>query len=107
MWALAWVLGYEHTLPLRGMLEGDLARDLVFQFCPKTNKKARGLAEILAQEDLFYCAHNAVRSAQLGGQTVPPGYDPLLDGRAVQERRHGLTWCLSPGVKWEDTDLST
>jgi|GEM_PF-2765268 len=26
---------------------------------------------------------------------------------AVHERRHALTWSLSPGVAWEDADLST
>ena len=58
-------------------------------------------------EDLFYCAHNAVRSAQNGGETVPSGYDPVEEGGGVHERRHALTWCLSPGVKWDETDLST
>ena len=111
MWALAWVLGFEQELPLRGELQGKVARDLVYEFLPrpdgKTHWKPRGLPEVLAAEDLFYCAHNAVRGAALGGKTVPPDYDPDVDGGAIIERRHGLTWCLSPGVDWEDTDFST
>ena len=58
-------------------------------------------------EDLFYCAHDAVRSAQLGGATVPIGFHPIDDGGGIHERRHALTWALSPGTDWDDTDLST
>jgi hypothetical protein len=111
MWALAWVLGFEEELPLHGELQGKVARDLVYEFLPRPNRKAkwkpRSLAEVLAAEDLFYCAHNAVRSALLGGKTVPAGFDAVGDGGGIHERRHGLTWCLSPGVTWEDTDFST
>ncbi len=105
MWGLAWVLGFEHPPGLTGQLQGDVARQLVFEFRPE---RSRSLARVIAMEDLFYCAHNAVRSAQLGHlDSVPPGYDPLAEGGGVAERRHALTWCLSPGVSWEDTDLST
>ena len=51
------------------------------------------------------CAHNAVRSAQLGSNTVPNGFDPLTDGGAIHERRHSLTWALSPGTSWDETDF--
>lgn len=64
-------------------------------------------AEVDALEDLFYCAHNAVRSAQLGHDTVPPGFHAVVDGGVVHERRHALPWALSLGVAWDDTDLST
>ncbi|MCI0742675.1 MAG: DUF4272 domain-containing protein, partial [Gemmataceae bacterium] len=67
----------------------------------------RTLEDVIAMEYRFYCAHNAVVSAQLGGDTVPAGFHPLLHGGAVHERRHSLTWCLSPGVIWSDTDLNT
>ncbi len=56
---------------------------------------------------LFYCLHNAVRSAQCGDDTVPPGFDPIGNGGVVHERRHSLTWMLSKGIEWDDTDLST
>lgn len=107
MWALAWVLGFEHEPALSGQVQGDLARELVFRFADKSEYDFRNLSEVIAEEDLFYCAHNAVRSAQGGGKTIPKGYHPVEDGGGVHERRHALTWCLSPGVSWEDTDLST
>jgi Domain of unknown function (DUF4272) len=108
MWALGWVLGFQTQPALEGQIQGPLARDLVFEFCAdSTEKKLRNLQEVKDLEDLFYCAHNAVRNAQQGSKTVPEGYDPKADGGGVHERRHALTWCLSPGVKWEDTDLST
>jgi uncharacterized protein DUF4272 len=107
IWALAWVLGYSTEPALSGQLEGDLARDLILGFCVKGERRLRPLREVQQMEDLFYCAHNAVRSAQAGRQTVPEGFHPVLDGGGVHERRHALTWCLSPGVSWEDTDLST
>lgn len=67
----------------------------------------RSVAEVVALEDLFYCAHNAVRSAQLGHNTVPEGFHPVRDGGVIHERRHALTWCLESGVSWDETDLST
>lgn len=111
MWSLAWVLGFDTQPALSGQLQGDLARRLVLKYLPSPNHKAnwqpRAQAEVVALEDLFYCAHNAVRSAQAGADTVPSGFDPVEEGGCIHERRHGLTWCLSPGVSWEDTDLST
>ena len=107
MWALGWVLGFETEPALSGQLQGDLVRDLVFKFSALKDFKMRSLSEVIAEEDLFYCAHNAVRSAQLGKETIPEGMHPVAEGGAIHERRHGLTWCLSPGVSWDDTDLST
>lgn len=107
VWGLAWVLGYNIAPPLQGQLQGEQARDLILGFGLKGERRLRPVEEVLQMEDLFYCAHNAVRSAQLGGDTVPPGFDPMGDGGCIHERRHALTWCLSPGVDWEDTDLST
>ena len=107
MWALGWVLGFETEPALSGQFQGDLARELVFKFSARTDFQMRSLSEVIAEEDLFYCAHNAVRSAQLGKETLPEGMDPLAEGGCIHERRHGLTWCLSPGVSWDDTDLST
>lgn len=116
-WSLAWVLGYPLKPAVVGQLQGDQLRHLVFEFLPGPSARSqrefldgartRGLQEVLETEDYFRCAHNAVRSAQSGGSTVPQGYHPQAEGGAVQERRHGLTWCVSPGVSWEDTDLST
>lgn len=116
LWALAWVLGFEPAPGVQGQLQGELVRELVYAWLPGPRggvtefleaHRVRELAEVAAREDFLYCAHNAVRSAQLGGSTVPAGYDPISEGGCVHERRHSLTWCLSPGVEWEGTDLST
>ena len=96
MWSLAWVLGFHAEPALKGQLQGDLARELVFKFSLSGERKLRDASDVRVLEDLFYCAYNAVRSAQNGGKTVPPGFDPKSDGGGIHERRHGLTWCLSP-----------
>jgi len=107
MWSLAWVLGFEQEPALSGQLQGDLARELVFRFADREQYTLRPVEQVRAAEDLFYCAHNAVRSAQLGKETVPDEFHPVEEGGGIHERRHGLTWCLSPGIEWDDTDLST
>jgi hypothetical protein len=48
-----------------------------------------------------------VRSAQLGGKTVPNNFDPIGNGGVIHERRHALTWMLSKGTTWDNTDVST
>ena len=117
MWSLAWVLGFAATPSFDGaMMPSELQRAMLLEFMPGLDKRvadlldrktARDYAEVNAFEDLFYCAHNAARSAQLGNDTVPAGFDPISGGGVVHERRHALTWCVSPGVAWDDTDLST
>lgn len=117
MWALAWVLGFNPEPGLdASQISNDVARQLLFEFLPGFDSgiddivaKAapRSKSEVVAMEYRFYCAHNAVRSAQLGGKTVPPGFHPFLHGGAIHERRHALSWCLDPDVGWDDTDLST
>ena len=107
IWPLAWAMGFEATpSPELGQLMGDRVRDM-FAFIEAGETDLRTAETVGALEDLFYCAHNSVRSAQLGGDTVPEGYDPVADGGCVHERRHALTWMMSPDVAWEDTDLST
>ncbi|MEZ4337555.1 MAG: DUF4272 domain-containing protein [Sandaracinaceae bacterium] len=117
MWPLAWALGFEEEPSVKGgMISDATIGALLNGFMPKLDETLEGFvssraprlaAEVDALEDLFYCAHNAVRSAQLGRDTVPPGFHPVGDGGVVHERRHALTWMVSPGVAWEDTDLST
>jgi Domain of unknown function (DUF4272) len=117
MWALAWVLGFECELEVTAPLISDEVVGPLLAFLPKTDGsiedflrriQPRGLAQVAGLEDEFYCAHNAVRSAQMGHtEAVPQGFDPMLNGGAVHERRHGLSWVLSPSVPWDDTDLST
>ncbi len=116
MWALAWTCGFEPAPPFHGgQISGEHTR-AVLEYLPNLGGTIDGFlqespmrpaAEISDKEDLFFCAHNAVRSAQLGSETVPADFDPVVDGGAIHERRHALTWCLSPGTKWTDTDLST
>lgn len=117
MWSLAWVLGFEPEPSVESaQIRRDISRSMIYDFLPGLDRTIadllatsapRGTADVIALEYRFYGAHNAVRSAQLGGDTVPGGFDPIAHGGAVHERRHALTWCLSPGVDWGDTDLST
>jgi hypothetical protein len=110
IWPLAWTLGFDQKPDIDGKEITDETRDLILcDFMPafETKWKLRSEAEVAELEDLFYCAHNAARSAQLGEPTVPEYFDPIFNGGVIHERRHSLTWCLSPGCSWEDTDLST
>ncbi|MEM0967335.1 MAG: DUF4272 domain-containing protein [Verrucomicrobiota bacterium] len=117
MWALAWVLGFDEATDVD---QGQIGEEVFFslwEFIAPAWKgrealneriELRSLNEVAQMEDLFYCAHNAVRSAQLGNaDSVPEGFHPVADGGVIHEKRHSLTWVLSPGVDWEETDLST
>ncbi len=118
MWALAWVLGFDSPPdPMLGQVPDDISRAVVMEFLPGLDasvddllKKAkpRTQQEVIALEDIFYCSHNAVRSAQTGSKTsIPADFDPVSDGGAIHERRHALTWAISPDTEWDETDLST
>ncbi len=118
MWALSWILGFEPAPKFyQGQISSEIIQAMTLNFLPRlegtledflggTNpRSAEAVGEL---EDLFYCAHNAVRCAQFGNPTaVPANFHPVVAGGAVHERRHALTWALSPGVDWEETDLST
>lgn len=115
MWPLAWALGFEPPPAVGAAMIPDEVVEAVLDFTSGRlgvdalvgRAKARSLADVAALEDLFYCAHNAVRSAQLGHDTVPKGFDPKVDGGVIHERRHALSWVMTPGVAWDDVDLST
>lgn len=117
LWSLAWVLGFDHEIEIDSGMIGDEPSIALRSWMPihgrtmtsiLSHTTPRTADEVADREDIFYCAHNAVRSAQAGElSTIPEGFDPLADGGTVHERRHGLTWSLSPGVAWDDTDLST
>lgn len=118
MWSLAWLLGQIKPRPsaTTGQISSDVSDQLMNLILPDLNTTPASLVgkdpvaidAAIAAEDLMYLAHNAVRSAQLGNlESVPEGFDPIGDGGAIHERRHALTWALSPGVSWNDTDLST
>jgi hypothetical protein len=116
-WPLAWALGFPEAPSVdQGQVSGKLGKHLMLEWLPNNASECRALeadcalrsvSEVQALEDLFYCAHNAVRSAQLGGTTVPEDFDPVNEGGCIHERRHSLTWLLSPGIGWDETDLST
>jgi hypothetical protein len=98
------------------MIPASVRRAITHDVLPKLGEtvdvllaraKVRTPAVVGRVEDLFYCAHNAARSAQLGARTIPANLDPIVAGGVIHERRHALTWCVAPGVRWDRTDLST
>ena len=118
MWPLAWALGFELApTPSHGMVGGEVMGPLFREFLPDMKGdltsfvgklQMRTREAVVELEDEFYCAHNAVRSAQQGDTSaVPEGFHPVSEGGVVHERRHSLTWILSPTIDWEITDLST
>jgi len=118
MWALCWILGFEPAPTFyTGQIPQEITHPMLMEFLPGMDgtiddvlAKAtpRTAEEVGEMEDLFYCAHNAVRSAQTGhSDAVPADFHPVIAGGAIHERRHSLTWALSPDVDWEETDLST
>lgn len=118
---LAWALGNPTPPRIDGeMIQGDELIHILKTFVPHStaaldamlaDKTLRPAADLLAMTDLFYCCHNAVRSAQLPTpgrpSTVPEDFDPIASGGVIHERRHALFWMHSPGTAWDDTDLST
>ncbi len=117
MWALSWVLGFDPEPSLvASQIEEEISESMIFDFLPGLDATVAQMVakstprlsdEVVEMEYLFYCAHNAVRSAQMGDETVPQGFHPIVHGGAIHERRHSLTWCVTENVTWDDTDLST
>lgn len=115
-WSLAWYFGYKEPEITGKMMSGEQMQEIMQDFsCPLDeniedwikDKTTLSEEKLMEKEDLFYCLHNAVRSAQMGRETVPNGFDPMGNGGVIHERRHSLTWMLSNGISWEETDLST
>ena len=115
-WPLAWYFGYKEPDIDGQMMSGEQMQEILMNFsCPLEEnvedwiKDKQTISEdiLIQKEDLFYCLHNAVRSAQFGRETVPNGFDPMGNGGVIHERRHSLTWMLSDGTSWNETDLST
>jgi hypothetical protein len=115
-WPLAWYFGYSEPEITGEMMTGEQIQEIFMNHTCELdedledwikNKYTVSEQRLIEKEDLFYCLHNAVRSAQLGGDTAPPNFDPIANGGVIHERRHSLTWMLSNGVEWDDTDLST
>jgi hypothetical protein len=115
-WSLAWYFGYKEPVFTGQMMSGEEMQVILEDFsCPLDenvedwikDKETLSEEKLMQKEDLFYCLHNAVRSAQMGKETVPNNFDPMGNGGVIHERRHSLTWMLSEGIAWEETDLST
>ncbi|WP_075343884.1 DUF4272 domain-containing protein [Tenacibaculum agarivorans] len=115
-WPLAWYFGYKEPEITGEMMSGEQIQEILATFtCPLDEKMEEWIIDketisehqLIQKEDLFYCLHNAVRSAQLGRETVPNGFNPMGNGGVIHERRHSLTWMLSKDTIWEETDLST
>ena len=115
-WPLAWYFGYKEPEISGEMMSGEQMQEILQDFtCPLDEKIEDWIKDrqtiseekLIEKEDLFYCLHNAVRSAQLGRETVPYGFNPMINGGVIHERRHSLTWMLSKGTNWDETDLST
>lgn len=115
-WPLAWYFGYPEPEITGQMMSAQQMREILMNYTCNLDTSVMEWAEqqttilltqLEAKEDLFYCLHNAVRSAQLGSDTVPEGFHPIGNGGVIHERRHSLTWMLSKGIEWDDTDLST
>ena len=125
--ALAWILGIAEPPGFDGqMLDGPQIRPLVANPDPSPSTSVdrwaaalspRSVDDVATMEDLFYCAHNAARSAQVQlmeargrpvrrFESVPKDFDPIANTGVIHERRHALTWALSTD-DWDETDLDT
>ncbi len=117
-WSLAWTLGYLPAPDPAGfMIDDERIKTIFYEFLPPLTasfadwleeKTPLKFEDIVFMEDVFYCIHNAARSAVIGRKdTVPEAFHPIENGSIIQERRKALTWALSAGVGWDDTDVST
>lgn len=108
---LGWMAGLEHEPSADGAEMPGTARAEAVRWLyrggdvhPSTlASRTRTAAEIVPLEDLFTCAHQASRLAQLG---FVPGPRRAHHDR-IEVRRHALTWAVSPGVAWQEVDLAS
>jgi hypothetical protein len=106
MWALAWILGNAPTVcPCEQQVPHSILLDIRDSFLCTFDRsfdelmaasQLQPLELIVTLEDFLYCIHNGFRNMQ-----------DVERGGLIQERRQALTWALSPGVRWDDTDVST
>jgi hypothetical protein len=108
MWVLAWGLSIVANLDFRKACDSGFVRIMPDLKASESGKPWRGKAvlrsadELLAQCDLAYCLHWAIRQASLDRK--PPS-DGLRDG-VVVPRRRSLEWMLS-NESWDDISLDT
>jgi hypothetical protein len=106
LWALLWSLKLVDDLPPDELCGRDpfyerLAPDMD-PSRGRTDVTLRGLPEIAAMLDFYYCLHWHARNAQYHGQL----WNPKIAPGAVLERRRALEW-LFQDVPWDDVDLGT
>lgn len=115
-WPLAWFFGYETPDYSGEQMAGEKMMEIIKNYTciPDLDihewtkkQQTRSEEEVLQLEDTFYCMHNAVVSAQLRRETVSYTFDPLLNGGCIVERRHSLTWMVSPDTDWDEVSLDT
>ena len=107
LWSFAWLLGAS-GIPTPNIGSDQTTDNVMEPVCGEflsgldktfdqlmTETKLRRLESVIALEDLMYCAHNSVRVID------------IPHGGLIHERRQPLTWVLSPGVRWDETDVST
>lgn len=106
IWSLAWILGHAPTVcPCEQQMPQSIMVDIRDNFLRQFDRSFDDLMEasslqplelIVTLEDFLYCIHNGFRNMQ-----------DVERAGLIQERRQSLTWALSPGVNWDDTDVST
>ena len=106
IWALGWLLGVAPTVCPCDQLApqniiGPIRDDFLCGFERtfdelKSGSQIQPVERIIALEDFLYCAHNGFRNM-----------DDVETAGLVQERRHSLTWALSPGTDWDEIDVGT
>ena len=107
LWELAWVLCLipridhfkycgQHLITLVPKLD-----EPVSGFVDRA--RMRPLDDLLAEADMLYRLHWAVRDASLQQQSIPNG----LRFYVTNERLRAINWVLFSDVSWEDTDTST
>lgn len=116
LWSLVWVLGHDPAPSFDGRAPSPEVGRGILRFAQRgldasldttlARATVRSLADVVVVEDLFFCMHNAALHAAFGEPTGRPAFDPETAGPSIEARRHGLSWCLSPDVGWDDTDLS-
>lgn len=115
MWGLAWILGNAPLVcPYEKLVPYSITRHVRDSFFCNFDRsfdelmaasQLQPLELIITLEDFFYCIHNGFRN-----MCIRSDYRNTHDNERcglMQERRQALTWALSPGVQWDDADVST
>ena len=89
---LAWILALSPFPTIEAaQIPRDFSGAIVFDFVGTDNSvhqflqnpNRRTVEHVIVMEDCFYCAHNAVQSAQTGEDAVTARFDPIGHGGVV------------------------